>query len=111
MDEWTSLEGILKEIAEEPLDTMPADNREEIIQAYRHSYARPAWGLSNAAATLTGQNLGAGNPDRAERSVWLTGFYNMIFLGVVAVVLILMPGPLVRVFKTDQQRFHASLLV
>ncbi|MCH9647168.1 MAG: MATE family efflux transporter [Deltaproteobacteria bacterium] len=61
----------------------------------------PSWGMSNAAATLVGQNLGAKKPDRAEKSVWLSGFYNMLFLGSVAVIFILFASPLIKLFTQD----------
>ena len=61
----------------------------------------PSWGLSNAAATLVGQNLGAGRPERAETAVWRTGFYNMIFLGTVGVFFALFATPLVSLFTHD----------
>jgi putative MATE family efflux protein len=61
----------------------------------------PSWGLSNAAATLVGQNLGAKKPDRAAKAVWRTGFYNMIFLGAIGVFFIVFATPVVRLFVSD----------
>ncbi|GAC1300442.1 MAG: MATE family efflux transporter [Mucilaginibacter sp.] len=61
----------------------------------------PAWGLSNAAATLTGQNLGAGKPDRAEKSVWTTTLYNVIFMLSVSGFFFLFGEPVVNFMNSD----------
>ena len=58
----------------------------------------PSWGVSNAAATLVGQNLGAKKPERAEKAVWATGYVNMVILGIVSILFISMPEAFVRLF-------------
>jgi putative MATE family efflux protein len=61
----------------------------------------PSWGMSNASATMVGQALGAGKPDRAERAVWQAGFYNMIFLGVVGLVFIFFAPQIIWLFTAE----------
>jgi len=61
----------------------------------------PSWGMSNAAATLVGQNLGAGNPDRAERSAWTCGGVNTVFLVMVGISYFLFAEWMMRIFTSD----------
>jgi len=61
----------------------------------------PAWGMANAASTLVGQNLGAKQADRAERSVWLIGHYNMIFMTSVAIFFWITAPWIMHFFTTD----------
>ncbi|WP_368562337.1 MATE family efflux transporter [Pseudoxanthomonas sp. UTMC 1351] len=61
----------------------------------------PAWGMSNAAATLVGQNLGANQPDRAEASVWRIGWYNMVFTVAISVVFFFFHDSLIAIFTSD----------
>ncbi len=59
----------------------------------------PAWGMSNAAATLVGQNLGAKKPERAEKSVWKTGKYSAIFMGLVSVIYLVFAPQIIVLFN------------
>ena len=61
----------------------------------------PAWGMSNAAATLVGQNLGAQKPDRAEASVWKTGKYTAVFMGVVSVLYLIFAPQIISWFTSE----------
>ena len=62
----------------------------------------PAWGISNAAATIVGQNLGAQQPDRAEKGVWRTSYFNMLFMGVVTVIFVGFPEMFMRLFSDNE---------
>jgi putative MATE family efflux protein len=72
----------------------------------------PAFGISNAAATMVGQNLGAKQPERAERAVWTAALYNMIFLGAVGVVFLAGAPQIARLFSPDPevQRYAVACL-
>jgi putative MATE family efflux protein len=70
----------------------------------------PSWGISNASATLVGQNLGAKKPDRAERAVWVTGWVNMILLGFLGLILVLFPEPFIRIFIENDNVIKSGVL-
>ena len=70
----------------------------------------PSWGISNAASTLVGQNLGAKKPDRAERAVWVTGWINMILLGVIGLILFLFTETFIRIFIENENVIKTGVL-
>jgi len=61
----------------------------------------PSWGLAMAAATLVGQNLGAGHPERAEKTVWKAGHFNMIYLFLLSVIFFCLAKPIISFFSLD----------
>ena len=63
----------------------------------------PSWGMSNAAATLVGQNLGANQPERAEESVWKTGKYNAIFMFSISLIYLCFAEKIIMLFNTTPQ--------
>ncbi len=88
----------------------------EVVAGYTISFRiimftiLPAWGLSNAAATLVGQNLGAGKPDRAERAVWLSSHANLIFMLVVSIIIWLFSAQIVSFFNAEGQVLETGIL-
>jgi putative MATE family efflux protein len=70
----------------------------------------PSWGISNAASTLVGQNLGAKKPERAERAVWVTGYVNMILLGIIGAVLVIFPEFFIRMFISNENVIRSGIL-
>ena len=70
----------------------------------------PAWGLSNAAATLVGQNLGAKQPERAEQSVLMTAKYNAFFMSAVMLMFMFFASPIIGVFTNDPDVHHTGTL-
>jgi putative MATE family efflux protein len=63
----------------------------------------PAWGIANAAATMVGQNLGAQQSSRAEQSVWVTGMYNMVYMGTIMIIYILFADEIIRFFSSNPE--------
>lgn len=70
----------------------------------------PAWGMAGAASTLVGQNLGALQPERAEKSVWRTAFFNLLFLSAICVVFLLFAPQLIPLFSQDPEVIHQGVL-
>jgi putative MATE family efflux protein len=84
-----------------------AEYKSEVISGYTVAlrvfvfFLLPSWGISNAVSTLVGQNLGAGNPSRAERAVWVTSIINSIYMLLVMGAFLLIPQIFIQVFATE----------
>ncbi len=96
MTSWIFLMRILADIGSEAVAASTT-----VIRAMMFTLM-PAWGLSNAAATMVGQNLGSGDPNRAEKSVWMIGFYNMIYLIFVSILYYTFNEEIMRFFTDDE---------
>ena len=70
----------------------------------------PSWGMSNAAATLVGQNLGAQQPERAQKSVWITGKYNAYFMAAVSLVYLIFATQIVAAFNSTPSVVESGAL-
>ncbi|MEP6647295.1 MAG: MATE family efflux transporter, partial [Saprospiraceae bacterium] len=70
----------------------------------------PAWGMAGAASTLVGQNLGAQQPERAEKSVWRTAFFNLLFLSTISVLFLLFAPVIIPFFTPDPEVIHMGVL-
>ena len=70
----------------------------------------PSWGISNAASTLVGQNLGAKKPERAEKSVWSVGKINMFYMGVVSILLLIFPDFFIKLFIDEPSVMKSGMI-
>ncbi len=69
----------------------------------------PAWGLSNSVSTLVGQNLGANNPDRAQKAVWATAIVNVAYMIIVMILFLVVPDFFIQFFGTSEQSFNVAI--
>jgi putative MATE family efflux protein len=69
----------------------------------------PAWGLSNAASTLVGQNLGANRPERAQKAVWATATVNVSYMILIMLLFLLFPHHLIKLFGTSEVSFDVAV--
>ncbi len=101
---WIGLTRILAEFGSEALAGYTIGIRIVLFALF------PSWGVSNAAATMVGQALGAKKPERAEQAVWMTGFYNCVLLGLISLVYLVFAPTLVGWFTQDPEPFRWAVL-